>query len=123
MVKSSLSELSARISGCQNQKELSLEDQVNYSKEFVEMLYEGPVEYHVIATKGKGEQLNRPEIAQVEQLLRSRKLDLLVVEELSRLIRGGEAIRLCELAVDNGTRYCGRMTASTPTIPIARPPR
>ena len=94
----------ARISGCQNQKELSLEDQADHCKEFVEMLYDGPVEYHVIATKGKGEQLNRPEIAQVEQLLRRRKLDLLVVEELSRLIRGGEATRLCGLAVDNNTR-------------------
>ena len=42
----------ARISGCQNQKELSLEDQVDHAKQEVAELYEGPCEFHVIATKG-----------------------------------------------------------------------
>ena len=55
----------ARISGCQNQKELSLEDQVDHGKEVVAEMYEGPVEYRVIATKGKGERLDRPELAEI----------------------------------------------------------
>ena len=45
----------ARISGCQNQKELSLEDQEDHGKEVVAEMYTGPVEYRVIATKGKGD--------------------------------------------------------------------
>ena len=41
----------ARISGCANQKDLSLEDQIDHAKEIVADLYDGPVEYRVIATK------------------------------------------------------------------------
>ncbi len=94
----------ARISGCQNQKELSLEDQQDHAKEEVESLYEGPVEYRVIATKGKGERLDRPELGKMEQMARSRELDLLVMEDVGRLVRGAEAVRLWGIAVDHGTR-------------------
>lgn len=52
----------ARISGCQNQKEMSLDDQVDHAKEEIQEFYNGPCEYHVIATKGKGERLDRPEL-------------------------------------------------------------
>ena len=44
----------ARISGCASQKESCLEDQVDHGEEEVVALYSGPVEYRVIATKGKG---------------------------------------------------------------------
>lgn len=37
-------------------------------------------------------------------MLLSRKLDLLVMEDLGRLVRGTEAVRLCGIAVDHGTR-------------------
>jgi site-specific DNA recombinase len=94
----------ARISGCAKQKEVSLDDQIDHGKEEVDERYQGPVEYRVIATKGKGERLDRPELDEIEQLLRSRKLDLLVMEDLGRLVRGAEAVRLCGIAVDHGTR-------------------
>jgi site-specific DNA recombinase len=94
----------ARISGCANQKELSLEDQVDHAKEEVAELYQGPSEYRVVATKGKGEQLDRPELAEIEAMLRSRELDLLVMEDIGRLIRGAEASRLWGIAVDHGIR-------------------
>ncbi len=42
----------ARISGCQNQKELSLEDQEDHGKEEVAEMYDGLVRCRVIATKG-----------------------------------------------------------------------
>ncbi len=94
----------ARISGCAKQKEVSLEDQVDHGKEEVAELYQGPVEYMAIATKGKGERLDRPELDEIERWLRSRKLDLLVMDDLGRLVRGAEAVRLCGIAVDHGTR-------------------
>lgn len=94
----------ARISGCTNQKELSLDDQVDHGKEEVVELYDGPVEYRVIATKGKGECLTRPELVEIEQLIRSRELDLLVMEDVGRLVRGTEAVRLWGIAVDHGVR-------------------
>ena len=94
----------ARISGCPNQKEVSLEDQLDHGREVVAELYDGPVEFREIATKGKGERLDRPELAEVEKILRSRELDLLVMEDVGRLVRGTEAVRLWGIAVDHGTR-------------------
>jgi len=94
----------ARISGCQNQKEMSLDDQIDHAKEVVAELYDGPVEYRVIATKGKGEALDRPELVQIEAQLRTRELDLLIVEDLGRLVRGVEAVRLLGVAYDHGVR-------------------
>ncbi|OAI53254.1 hypothetical protein AYO44_04285 [Planctomycetaceae bacterium SCGC AG-212-F19] len=94
----------ARISGCQNQKELSLEDQEDHGKEVVSERYQGPVDYRAIATKGKGEQLDRPELVEIEAMLRSRELDLLICEDIGRLTRSVEAVTLCGIAVDHGTR-------------------
>jgi site-specific DNA recombinase len=94
----------ARISGCQNQKELSLDDQVDHGKETVKELYEGPVDYRVVATKGKGERLDRPELTELEAMLRRRELDLLVCEDIGRMVRGTVAAWLCGIAVDHGTR-------------------
>ena len=96
--------VAARISGCPSQKELSLDDQVDHAKEVIAEYYEGPVELRVVATKGKGENLVRPELAVIEQQLRSRELDLLICEDIGRVVRGAEASRLCGIAVDHGSR-------------------
>ncbi len=93
----------ARISGCKNQKELSLDDQSDHGKQVVAEEYDGASEFRTIATKGKGERLDRPELAEIETMLRSRELDVLVVEDIGRLVRGVEAARLCGIAVDHGT--------------------
>ena len=82
----------ARISGCTNQKELSLEDQVDHAKEEIAQCYDGAVEYRIIATKGKGERLDRPELAETEEMLRSRELDVLVAEDIGQ--NGQGALRL-----------------------------
>ena len=97
----------ARISGCQNQKEASLEDQEDHARDVVDQVYPGPadrVDYRVIATKGKSERLDRPELAEIEALIRTRELDLLVIEDVGRLVRGAEAVRLIGIAVDHETR-------------------
>jgi site-specific DNA recombinase len=94
----------ARISGRPNQKELSLDDQEDHAKQVVAELWDGPVDFRVIATKGKGERLDRPELVQVQKMLRSRELDLLVAEDIGRIVRGAAAAWLCGIAVDCGTR-------------------
>lgn len=97
--------MACRISGCPGQKELSLEDQQDNAKETVQGLYDGPAIYDLIAaTKAKGERLDRPELTLIEDAYRSRKYDLFVFDDLSRLIRGGEAARLLGVGVDHGTR-------------------
>jgi site-specific DNA recombinase len=94
----------ARISGCTNQKEISLDDQVDHGKELTDENYRGPVDYKIIATKGKGERLDRPELAMIEAEFRKGILDLCIIEDLGRLVRGSEAVRLLGIAVDHGTR-------------------
>lgn len=94
----------ARISGCANQKEESLEDQTDHNKEVVSELYGGKIQYLIVATKGKGELLLRPELAQIEAEFRKAYLDIFIIEDLGRLVRGVEAVRLLGIAVDRGTR-------------------
>lgn len=94
----------ARISGCANQKEMSLDDQVDHAKEVVAELYEGPVEYRIIATKGKGERLDRPELEEIEKEFLSGEPDLAIQEDVGRLVRGADAVRLWGVAVDHGVR-------------------
>jgi hypothetical protein len=93
-----------RISGCQNQKELSNEDQEDNAKEKASELYDGPTEFRVISTKAKGERLDRPELEQIEVEYRSGEYDLFIYDDIGRLIRGGEAARLLGVGVDHGTR-------------------
>jgi site-specific DNA recombinase len=63
----------ARIRGGPNQRELSLEDQEDHAKDVVDNLYgvDAEVEFRVIATKGKGERLDRPEMAELEAMIRA----------------------------------------------------
>jgi site-specific DNA recombinase len=94
----------ARISGCANQRELSLDDQADHAKEIISDMYDGSVEFRVIATKGKGERLDRPELDEIRQHLLRGEADVLIMEDLGRLVRGVEAVRLFGIAVDHGTR-------------------
>src|SRR4051812_6206405 len=94
----------ARISGCANQLEMSLDDQADHAKEVIAELYDGPIEFRIISTTGKGERLDRPELAQIEAELRKGELDILIMEDLGRLVRGGEAVRLLGIGVDHGVR-------------------
>src|SRR4051812_25869736 len=94
----------ARIGGGPNQKDVSLEDQVDHAKQVVAEHYQGPTDYRTIETVAKGERFDRPELDEIEALRRSRELDFLVAEDIGRMVRGTEASRLCGLAVDHGTR-------------------
>jgi site-specific DNA recombinase len=94
----------ARISDCQNQKEMSLDDQLDHAREVVTEKYHGLVDYRVIATKGKGERLDRPELVEIERMLRTGEIDILIQEDVGRLVRGADAVRLWGIAKDHGTR-------------------
>ena len=66
-------------------------------------MYEGPVEYRIIATKGKGERLDRPELVEIEKNSAAVN-STCIMEDVGRLIRGADAVRLWGVAVDHGTR-------------------
>ena len=93
-----------RISGCQNQKELSLDDQKDNARELIETLYGGEYDLHLHTSIGKGERLDRPELEAIEKAYRPGSYDLFIYDDLSRLVWGAEAVRLLGIGVDHGTR-------------------
>ncbi|WP_020471369.1 recombinase family protein [Zavarzinella formosa] len=93
-----------RISGGPNQKEASLDDQQDHAREWVADEYDGPVEFRFISTINKGERLDRPELREIEEELRTGGFDLFFAEDLGRIVRGTAVVALCGIAVDHGTR-------------------
>lgn len=95
-----------RISGCQNQKEASLDDQLDNCKALIREMYgdDRLVKFVVISTTGKGEHLDRSELTDVETAMRSRIYDFTMYDDLSRLIRGEYAKTLLGIGKDFGTR-------------------
>jgi len=93
-----------RISGEPRQTEDSIEDQQDHARDIVEDEYQGPTEYRFINRTVTGERLDRPELKEIEELLRTRTFDLLVCEDMGRLVRGTAAKDLSGIAKDHGTR-------------------
>ncbi len=92
-----------RISG-KSQDEKSLEDQEAYYREWLDRHFEGPVEIIVIATQGSGERLDRAESAEIYEHIDSRRIDLILTEDLGRIYRRIHALLLCEDCIDCGVR-------------------
>ena len=88
----------------EHQDQKSLGDQEALLRRFVQEHYDGPVHWTIIAGRGSGEYLDRKELAQAEELIESRTLDLVVAEDLARLCRRVKAYEICEVAQDCGTR-------------------
>lgn len=93
-----------RISGCQNQQDVSLDDQVAHGKQATADIYDGLCNFHTICTTGKGERLDRPELAEVEAGICSGAYDLIVMEDVGRMVRGTAAVAIWGMAVDKGIR-------------------
>jgi hypothetical protein len=93
----------ARIS-TKNQDEMSLEDQADMHKEFVHDNYDHPFNYEPVATQAKGEWLDRDELEQIRAAINSGNYDLIIMEDLGRLLRGLEAVNFCKIAVDQNVR-------------------
>jgi len=88
----------------EHQDKKSLDDQEALLRRFVAEHYDGPVRWTVIAGRGSGEYLDRKELAEAEELIESRTLDLVIAEDLARLCRRVKAYEICEIAQDFGTR-------------------
>lgn len=92
-----------RISGL-SQSELSLSDQEAMLHNLVTREYRGPLKVHVIARRGSGEVLDRREARELQELLDSGEIDLILTEDLGRIFRRMHAYILAEECEDHGTR-------------------
>ncbi len=93
-----------RLSGGPRQKEDSREDQQDHARDIVADEYQGPAEYRFINRTVTGERLDRPELKEIEDLLRPRAFDRLACADLGRLVRGTAATDLFGIALGHGTR-------------------
>ncbi len=93
----------ARIS-TEHQDLRSLDDQIALCKKRVRELYGDAVEFIIITSQISGEYLDRQELIQLEGHIESKKVDLVIVEDLGRICRRGRAVDFCEMAEDNDTR-------------------
>jgi site-specific DNA recombinase len=71
---------------------------------FIGHNFDGSVNWQQISSQGSGEVLDRQELRDLEDLIQSGTIDVVVVEDLGRICRRIEAFSICELCEDFGVR-------------------
>ncbi len=74
------------------------------TKQYIRQKYDGQIDFKSIKSQGSGEYLDRSELYEIERLIESRQLDVVICEDLGRICRRRRAYDLCELCEDHGTR-------------------
>ncbi len=93
----------ARIS-TEHQEEVSLDAQKSLIQRWLDEHWEGPYELTMISGRGSGERLDRDDVRRAWEGLDSERYDLVIAEDLGRIMRRTEALRFCETAEDVSTR-------------------
>jgi DNA invertase Pin-like site-specific DNA recombinase len=93
----------ARIS-TDHQDEKSLADQEALYRRWLDEHYDGAFELKMIATRGSGERLDREELDVLYREIESRTIDLILAEDLGRIVRRVHAVLICEACEDDGVR-------------------
>jgi site-specific DNA recombinase len=94
----------ARISGGPGQSEKSNEDQGALYNEWLTEHTDVPFNMKIIAGTGSGELLDREEVEQARIELETGQYDVVIAEDLGRIMRRMHAYLFCEAAEDVGTR-------------------
>lgn len=87
-----------------NQDPRSNDDQSARNHRWVEDRFDGEVKWTRITGQGSGECLTREAVKRADELVETRRFDLVIMEDLGRHLRRIQAIALCELCEDTGTR-------------------
>ncbi len=82
----------------------SLDDQENMLRAWIKERYTGPTDVRVIRGTGSGERLNRKELFDASDAVENGDFDLVLCEDLGRIMRRMEATTFCEAAEDSSTR-------------------
>lgn len=93
----------ARISTV-NQDIRSLDVQVEKCKKYIFDNFAEDAEFEVIRSQGSGEQLDTAALSESESLIETRTLDIVIAEDLGRIMRRARVIDFCELCEDVNTR-------------------
>lgn len=88
----------------EHQNELSLDDQLALYKGWLDRELPGPYTLEKISSRGSGEVLDREELLELSEKIESGEYDLVIAEDLGRIVRRIHAMVICESAVDTNTR-------------------
>jgi DNA invertase Pin-like site-specific DNA recombinase len=94
----------ARISDPNKQQAQSLDDQQALYRRWLDGRVAGTYRLRMIAGSGSGERLDRKDLKRTRRLIRSGKCDLVICEDLGRIVRRIHALLICELCEDHGVR-------------------
>jgi site-specific DNA recombinase len=86
------------------QDKRSLEDQRHLCLEFLQREFHCKIEVKEISSVAKGELLDRDELRQIEEEIDSGKYDIVICEDLGRIVRRLHGLLICEMCEDVGTR-------------------
>ncbi len=82
----------------------SLDDQEKYLQEWIDTHVDCPYEVKVIRGSGSGEHLDRAEVHRLEELVATGVYDLVLTEDLGRIMRRIRCHSFCEECLDTDTR-------------------
>ncbi|QDS97186.1 recombinase family protein [Adhaeretor mobilis] len=82
----------------------SLGDQEQLLRQWLEEHYKEPTEITVFADSGSGERLDRQETIDAHSAIETGRFDLVLAEDLGRIMRRTQALDFCENAEDYSTR-------------------
>ncbi len=89
---------------CSKQDIRSLDDQKRLSEEWIDSNIDCQYETTFIYGTGSGEYLDREEVLQLEQLVATGRYDLILTEDLGRIMRRFASFIFCEASLDSKTR-------------------
>ncbi len=88
----------------QEEKSKSRQTQENLLRRAVAQSYKGPVDWTFISTCASGEHLDRDEITELILNVKTGQFDLVITEDLGRIMRSVEVRTICGICVDFLTR-------------------
>ena len=88
-----------------NQDEKSLDDQEQFVRQHLSRIMpDAEFEIKAIAGQGSGQHLDREEFLELSNLVDSGRYDIVIAEDLARILRRMQAYIFCEQAEDAATR-------------------
>lgn len=89
----------------ENQDRLSLDDQAEKCRAYMHAHHPGPIEIvRYLTCQASGECVARPDLDAAQELIQARAVDLVIAEDLGRIMRRMEVFRFCEMCEDYDIR-------------------
>lgn len=87
-----------------NQDPAALSGQQSVCQTYIERVLRGPFVFQQLSSRGSGEILDRQELFDLELIIENKEVDVIVAEDLGRIMRRMRAFDICEMCEDQEIR-------------------